>query len=787
MGKVIDRVAHDQYIQDLAIYATATNLSRALPDWRDGLKPGGRRIIYALVHDEKAIGKRLVKSAAVTGTIMKKYHPHGDSGVYNTFKTLINPFEAKVPLMTGQGNFGTIGSDPPAAQRYTECSINEFGMECVIGALADSKEVTSWNPTYDGTSEEPVYLPVRVPLLLINGILGGIGTGIKGDLPTHNLSEVIDATVALIDNPDADIVLIPDHCLPCDIVDTDWKSICDTGYGIYKARATIEQSMDKKDCPVLTITSLPYYGTTAVENSIKDGIASGKFPQIINVDDLSQDNNVKIVITLKKGSDANFVKESLFKYTGCERSCRVNFEVVNGVELTRFSYKEYLTMFIHFMVSNKIREYSARLNKVATRSHRLEAFVKIVGSPDIDKIINLIKNKGTGTDAELVELLIKKYKLTDIQAEYILNAAIKQLSKSCFMRYSEEFKQLLEEDKWLEDRISNVNIIFQDVRQELLNIKAKYGTPRICKVIKATDVNSIPEGTFNVIITENNYIRKIDEFETSVAVKGDNIKHINVVSNTDSLLLFDSRGRVFKLPVHKVPIVAKNDPGIDIKSMVKGLTADIVNMIQESKIKAIVDDRKAVVYLAVLSKNNTIKKLDIEDFLNVPPSGIIYSKPSPDNEIVYVQFITDDVDIVIYSKNKVLRISGADIPLYKRNAAGVGAMNTKGDIEKMNFLFGDSEYVVIVTVNGMVNKFNSSGLVRSQRNKAGSSVIKLANGDSIYAVYGCSDRDIIRISTGAEIIDVPVSSIKIGSSVSKGEKVISTRSNSIISTELHRG
>ena len=221
--------------------------------------------------------------------------------------------------------------------------------------------------------------------------------------------------------------------------------------------------------------------------------------------------------------------------------------------------------------------------------------------------------------------------------------------------------------------------------------------------------------------------------------------------------------------------------------MVKGLTADIVNMIQESKIKAIVDDRKAVVYLAVLSKNNTIKKLDIEDFLNVPPSGIIYSKPSPDNEIVYVQFITDDVDIVIYSKNKVLRISGADIPLYKRNAAGVGAMNTKGDIEKMNFLFGDSEYVVIVTANGMVNKFNSSGLARSQRNKAGSSVIKLANGDSIYAVYGCSDRDTIRISTGAEIIDVPVSSIKIGSSVSKGEKVISTRSNSIISTELHRG
>ena len=782
--RILEHIAQDQYIKDLATYSIATNLVRALPDWRDGLKPSGRRIIYALAMDEKAIGNKTVKSAAVVGTLMKYYHPHGD-GIYFTIKTMVNPFEAKVPIIRGQGNFGTIAGDDPAAMRYTECSINEFGLDCVIGALKDSNEVIDWNPNYTNTKLEPQYLPVKVPLLLINGILGGIGTGIKADLPTHNLTEVIDATLRLIDNPNSDIVLIPDHCLPCEIIDTEWKDICDNGYGNYKARAVITNTLDSKDYPILNIVSLPSYGTDNVTSKIKEGVANGKFPQIVSINDMSQENSVNILIKLKKGSDVNFVKEALYKYTPCEQSFRINFEVVNGVELVRMSYKEYLTNFIKFAVENKIREYSAQQYKVSTKIHRLDAFIKIVGSSDIDKVIDLIKKRGSGTDNELVELLIKKYKLTDIQAEYIINAAIKQLSKGYLEGYKLEFNQLLKKEEWLEKRIANPSIVVNDVKQDLLDIRAKYSRPRICKVIKVSNLGNIPEGVFKIVITKNNYIRKLGENDTVNTVKGDKPKFVCVANNTESLLLFDNKGRVFKLPVHKVPIMAKSDPGIDIKGMVKGLTADIVAIIYEPIVLKAAS-AKVPIYLSILSKNNIIKKLDIRDFVSVPPSGIIYSTISQDDEIVSVQIIDDSLDVIIYSGTKALRIPATEIPLYKRNTKGVAAMNTNKPLEGLSVLYKGSTDIVVITNSGMMNKFSISGFERSRRYKAGSTVIKLKKGDMINTIYGTTESNVISVTTTNEVMDIPVSSIKFGSSISQGQKVIATKSDIILDSDIKR-
>ena len=779
--KILKHLTQDQYIKDLALYTVAVNLVRALPDVRDGLKPSTRRILYVL--SQKAVGKsNKVKSASIVGTLMEKYHPHGDS-IYNSFKTLINWFEAKIPSVNGQGSFGAISGEGPSASRYTECYLNEFGLECIIGALANSKEVVDWNPNYTNTDYEPQYLPVKIPLLLVNGILGGIGTGIKADLPTHNLGEVIDATLRLIDNPNSDVILIPDHCLPCDIIDTDWKNICNKGYGNYRARATIETSYDK-DYPILTITSLPSWGTSSVCEKIDEGIVSGKFPQILEVyDDSKNEYGVRIIIKLKKGSDVNFVKEALYKYTPCEQSFRVNFEVVYGTELMRFSYKSYLQLFIRFAMDNKIREYAAKHYVVSTRLHRLDAFIKIVGSPDIDKIINLIKKKTAKSDNELIELLIGKYKLTDIQAEYIINAAIKQLSKGYLDRYKSEFKELSAQEKWLESRIADENLLIQDVKQDLIDIKKKYATPRICKVIKVSNIGNIPEGTFKMVITENNYIRKLGENDIVNTIKGDKPKFILTVSNTENLLLFDNKGRVFKLPVHKIPIIAKSDPGIDIKGVIKGLTADIISVLYEPNIiKA--SKSKNKIFIAVLSKYNMIKKLDVQDFTSVPPSGIIYSKINPDDEIVDIQLISDNLDIIIYSQTKALRISGKDIPWYKRNTLGVAAMNTKNEIEGMSIVYPDATSVVVVTKSGKVNRFSVNGFQRSQRNKAGSTVIKLAKGDNIQNIYGVTDKNILSITTTSDIIDIPIKDIQMGSSISQGIKMISTKSDIILKSQI---
>lgn len=789
MAEVIrQNTAHKQYIEDLALYTIATNLVRALPDVRDGLKPVARRILYTLMNDEKAVSPATqVKSAAVEGTVMKKYHPH--SGTYPTFKTMINWFEIKQPMMIGQGSFGTVSGEVASAQRYTECCLSPFGLECVCGALYYNNEVVDWNPTYDNKHMEPQYLPVKVPLLLINGILGGIGTGIKADLPSHNMGEVIDATLRLIDDPNAEVVLIPDHCLPCDIIDTDWKNICNKGYGSYRARATMSVSHDKNDYPYITITSLPMYGTNNVVNKIDEGIAAGKFPQIIDVNDESKnDYGVRIVIKLKKGTDVNFVKEALYKYTPCEQSFRVNFEAVYGTELVRLSYKAYLELFIKFATDNKIKEYSARHYVVSTKLHKLDAFIKIVGSPDIDKIINLIKKGKTNSDNELIELLISKYRLTDIQASYIINAQIKQLSRGYLDRYKEEFNKLSKEESWLEGRIANDKLIKEDVKNELIMLRNKYATPRICNVIKVSNLGNIPEGTFKIIITENNYIRKIGENENVNVIKGDRPKFVLTVSNLENILLFDNKGRVFKLPIHRIPIMAKNESGIDVKGVIKGLTADIISVIYEptvTKLAAL----KQKVYVAILSKNNTIKKLDIQDFINVPPSGIIYSKINQDDDIVDTQLVSDNMDLILYSDSKALRIASTDITLLKRNTIGtLGMGGQHGPMEGMSIIYTDhknpTKYVIVLTESGKVNKFSVAGFERSQRNKAGSRVIDLGRGDRIKTIFGASDNNTLNIITTGSNISLPISQIQMMSSVSKGIKVTQNKTDVVIRASI---
>lgn len=786
--RILKHIAHDQYIQDLALYTVATNLVRALPDARDGLKPVARRILYALMNDEKATSiSSKVKSAAVSGTVMKKYHPHGDT--YPTFKTMVNWFEVKQPMMIGQGSWGTVSGEPPAASRYTECCLSPFGLECVLGALTSNDEVVDWNPTYDNNHQEPQYLPVKVPLLLINGILGGIGTGVKADLPPHNMREVIDATLKLIDDPKAPVVLIPDHCLPCEIIDTDWKSICNKGQGSYRARATMEVTYDKNDYPYITITSLPTFGTNNVVAKIDEGIAGGKFPQIIDVNDESKnDYGVRIVIKLKKGTDVNFVKEALFKYTPCEQSFRVNFEVVLGTELVRLSYKEYLNLFIQFTMNNKIKEYAAKHYVISTRLHKLDAFIKIVGSPDIDKIITLIKNRKTNSDAELIELLIGKYKLTDIQASYIINAQIKQLSKGYLMKYKEEFATLSQQESWLEDRIASEDLILKDVKDELIQIRQKYSTPRTCKVVKVSNLGNIPEGTFKMVITENNFVRKLTETDPVNIVKGDRPKFVATVSNLENLLLFDNKGRVFKLPVHKIPIVAKNDPGIDVKGVIKGLTADIISIMYEPTLIKLAK-LKQKVYIAILTKNNALKKLDIQDFLNVPPSGILYSKLTGDDDVVSTQLISDNMDLVLYSDAKALRIPSKEVVLLKRNTVGtLGMGGQHGPMEGMSIIYTDpknpSKYIIVITEGGKINKFLVSGFSCSQRNKAGNKVIDLTRGDRIHSLFAVTDQNVINLMTTSGNIEIPVKDIPLGSSISKGTKYLSGKTDLVIKAEM---
>lgn len=772
----------EAYINDMAKYSIVTNWRRSVPDLKDGLKPVQRRILYTMDAVSHAVDKP-VKSAAIVGRVMELFHPHGDGSIYGSMKPMANWFECKMPMIKPGGSFGNIMGGRASAQRYTEASLTQFAVECVIAGLhGGNAALVDWVDNYTNTTKEPEYLPTIVPLLLINGT-SGIGVGMKVDIPTHNLSEVIDATIRLIDNPKSEVVLIPDHCISCNIIDTDWKKICNTGNGSYRARGIIDIEEDSKGNPILIIKSLPVYNTDNVVEQIEKLVETNKFPNITDVLDESK-IDIRIVVTLKKGTDASFIREALFKYTDCEKSFPVNFEVIDGIERMRMSYKSYLEAFIQFAMANKFRLYYSRLITVNTKMHKVDAFVKVLKSGYINDIIKMIQKRKEIDDNAIIEFLIKNANVTDLQASYIINASIKQLSLGYLAKYEAELKALNTEMNQLESLVTNDNLIKDAVRQDLIDAKQKYGTPRTCSVIKISNLGNIPQGTFKLVITENNYVRKLGVNDIVNTVKGDKPKFIMNVENTECVILFDNQGRVFKLPIHKIPIVGKSDAGIDIKGVIRGLTADIISVMYEPILKRY-SKSKAKCFIAVLTRGNVIKKLDIDDFTAVPPSGIIYSKLNQGDAVISVEVVWDKLDVVVYSGHKALRMSAKDIPCYKRNTLGITAMNTDDTVEGMSIIYPESTDITVVTRSGKVNRFLSSGLAQSTRNKAGSSVIKLGKGDDIQSIFGVTPDMNLTISTASDsVISIPIIDIPTGSSVSNGTKLVSTKSDIIIKSEV---
>lgn len=710
-----------------------------------------------------------------------------NSGVIDAIKPLCNWFEIKEPLLFSPSNMGNMQGNGAAAPRYTEIKLSEFCKDCVISDMKNGKEVVDWVPNFDNTSEEPEYFPVAVPLLLINGTFG-LGVGMMTEIPKHNLVEVIDATIRLIKNPNSQVVLIPDHCMPCEIIDTNWKSICNKGNGKYTVRGIIDIER-YKDHDCLIIRSAPdrvFYDRGNEQNGgvhykILNMVKEGKLPQITKIDEDSKGNNMRIVIHLRKGSDPNYVKEMLYRTTQLQDTYTVNFEVLNGTEPLRLSYKAYLEYFIEERKLTKFRANCIMLQKVRTEYHKREAYVKVLESGYIDKIIDMIKNQTTIDDNVIVEYIVKHAKITDIQAKFIINSNIKNLSKAYLKKYKEEMKKYAEQDKYYENKITHEELILQDIINELEYFKKKYGKPRTCRVISKEELSTIPKGEFKLVITENNYVKKLSLTEPIGSYRGDNPKHVLKVDNTENVLLFSTQGKVFRLPVHKVPLTEKGSIGLDIRIMLKGLTSDITKVIYEPTLKE-VSKLLNKHHLTVVTNNNCIKKLDVEDFLNVPPSGIIYTKLNPNDFVKDILLIPDNLDVIIYSNRKALRVNMQEIPKYKRSTLGVSAMNlSNGEcIDGISVIYPDATDIIVITEAGKINKFDISGLQRSNRYKAGSSVIKLGKNDRIHSIYGVNDKNTIQIITKNEKLEIPVAEIPKGSSLSSGVRKIQTKNDVIV-------
>lgn len=692
-----------------------------------------------------------------------------NSSIYGAMQPLANWWECMAPLLTYDSASGTIQGGKQAAMRYTESCISQFGMDCAISELVETKQVVNWQKTFDNHNDEPETLPVKVPLLLINGAFS-IAIGRRIEVPPHSMNDVIDATIALMHNPNAKIVLIPDQCMKCEIINTDWKKISNMGFGNYVVRGIITQGEDKKG-KYLSIRSTPdiVFSNSIVEK-IEELIKDNKLIQVADINDHSTDSDLDVRIYLKNGADPNYVKQVLYKNTSLQDTKRVNMEVLDGLDIKRFSYKAYLLYFLEYRRGIKFRLYNYRLQKVETRLHQIETYIKVLESGDVENIVHMIRNQASVDENYLVNWLMKKLKITDIQALFILRTQLKALSKGNLDKYKAEQKDLLVKVNECVAYITDENLIDKEIENELLEIKAKYGKPRQSVIISEAEASDIPEGEFKIVITESNFVKKMQVNEPIKAYKGDNAKYILIADNSKDILLFDQMGKVFRLQVHKIPFTEKNSAGVDIRLLIKKLTSNIISVMYVPILEMLAN-KKSKYYLSIISTKGLIKRIDLNDIINATPSGIIYTKLNKGDSVKDIIVVNHKSDIVVYTKSKALRMPVESTPYLKRSTLGNMAMKTTEDIDGMSVVTRETTDIVVVTNKGRFNRFGVAGLSISDRNRSGSKVIKLAKGDYIHNIFGCNSNYVLRIIRADEVLDINVSDIPIGSSISAGTKM----------------
>jgi DNA gyrase subunit A len=684
-------------------------------------------------------------------------------------------------LLVCQGSFGSISNPTPAAPRYTEVGLSNYGLECIISELREAYNSVDWQETYDGSYKEPIFLPAALPNLLINGSFG-IAPGLKIQVPKHNISEVIDATIKLIDHPNANILLVPDNQMGCDIIEADFEKISKTGRGSYKVRGVMKEC-EYKGKPALQIISLPdlvFFDSKGAKESLKDKleklVSENQLPQISDIQDASDldkhGNEIfQVYIVLKKGADPNFVKQCIYNCTDMEKTVSVNFEVIKGERPQLMGYKEYLLNFIEFRKQTKFRMYTNRLQDVKTKAHEMELYIRALESGEIDNIIHMIRNR-KGTDrAEVIEFIVNKLDVTPIQAKFLIDTRIEKLSKGYLQKYKEIFSQCQNTMAEYMQKITVPGEIEKEIREELMYFKKKYGCPRRSKIISKSEASGIPEGVFKVVITKQNHIKKMGESENIGSLGGDEAKFVFLADNTDNLILFGSMGKAFKIPVNKVPFGSKGSNGMDIRQLDKYITSGICSVITESALEEISKNNHNFIY--TISEFGYIKRMDTKDFLTSAFSGTIFIKLEDGDIVKDVIFMPEKYDLLIYSKNKVLRMHGTEAPYLRRMTRGNRAMDTNYPIDGFSCLYPGATDVVVVTDSGRINKVSISGVPLSSRARAGASIIKLNKTDTIKKILVCKSTNILKITTSKDVQEIPVSEIPEGSSISAGTKMVS--------------
>ena len=673
-------------------YSMSVIVARALPDVRDGLKPVQRRILYGMMELGNTSDKPFKKSARTVGDVLGKYHPHGDSSVYGALVRMAQDWIMRYPLIDGQGNFGSIDGDSPAAMRYTEARLKKIGEEMAEDLY---KETVDFQPNYNDEFEEPTVLPTRVPNLLVNGS-SGIAVGMATNIPTHNLSEVIDACVAYINNPDIDTdglmehVKAPDFPTGCDIFGLNGvREAYETGRGrvIMRAVAEIEAGVahDK-----IVVTAIPY--NVNKEELIKD-IASmvneKKIEGISNINDESDQSGMRIVIDVKRDANANVILNKLYKMSALQTSYSVNcIALVNGGRRPKLlSLKECIGNFVDHRHEVVIRRTKFELRKAQERAHIIEGL--IIASDNIDEVVRIIKAAKSPSEARMA--LMERFSLSEVQATAIVDMRLGQLTGIQQDKLHAEFDELQRKIEYYNEILTNDELCKQVIKDELIEVKEKYGDKRRCRIDYTASEDFNPEDFYAddemvITISHLGYIKRtpLAEYRSQnrggVGSKGsdtrdsDFIEYIYTATMHNTMLFFTQFGKCYWLKVYEIPEGNKNSKGRAIQNMLNIAPDDAVNAFV--RVKTLADKNFIENHnLIFCTKNGIIKKTSLEQYSRPRTNGIIAITIQEDDRVVSVALTDGDSDIILANRNgRAVRFNESTVRTMGRTAGGVKGM-----------------------------------------------------------------------------------------------------------------
>jgi DNA gyrase subunit A len=777
----------DEMKRSYVDYAMSVIIGRAIPDVRDGLKPVHRRALFAMSEMGNRWNKPYKKSARIVGDIIGKYHPHGDQAAYDTIVRMAQDFSMRYPLIDGQGNFGSVDGDPPAAMRYTEIRMDRLTEE-LLNDL--DKDTVDFIPNYDESMEEPTVLPAKIPVLLLNGS-SGIAVGLATNIPPHNLREIVNGTVALIENPDITIEELMRHIHGPDFPTAGFINGRDgifaaykTGRGIVRmrARAMIERNA-RSDRESIVVTELPYQVNKAnlieaISNLVKEKKVSG----ISDLRDESDRDGIRVVIDLKRDEQSGVILNQLYKHTQMETSFGINMLAIDRGQPRVFNLKEVLISFVDFRREVVIRRSRFELAKAKERAHILEGL--IIALNRIDEVIAVIKAAGNPQEATVN--LCARFGLTEVQAKAILEMRLQRLTGLEREKIDTEYAELTRTIRELLELLGDTRKILDVIVKELEDIKERFGDERRTEIVTSVDdigiEDMIVEEDMVVTVSHTGYIKRnaVSLFRSQrrggrgkmgmQTKEEDFVEKIFIASTHHYILIFTSAGRVYWLKVYQIPQAGRAARGKAIVNLINFVPGEHLAAILP--IRDFTDDRSIV----MVTSKGVIKKTTLSAYANPRSSGIIAMSIDEEDELIDVQITYSQQDIFLGTrKGKAIRFRADDVREVGRTARGVTGVRMDKDDRVIGLeILTEGNAILTVSENG----FGKRTLVTEYplQGRGGKGTINLRTVSRIGDVAGVcqvtGDEDVVLISDAGKIIRLRVDEISLIHRSTQGVKLI---------------